>query len=263
MMLLVTLALVAAAAAAPQSGGQATRPQEQFQCGQRDGFYPDPVQCDKYWECFGGQATPKLCPDGLVFFDYNPRHEKCDFPFNVDCEGTQRFELQPPQSSLHCPRANGFFAVEDIADCTSFYQCHNAEATLTACSEGLVFDEFHGTCAWPDKQLQAQCKGTEKRCLNDGFCCDANATSQIVNGLNNIHPTFPHPTDCQLFYICLNGKEPRDSGCPTSLVFNDVTMACDDPKNVPGCEHWYEPLDYDTAPQGVNIQSASLGGGRQ
>jgi len=238
--------LITAVAAAPQDRGQApaARPAQGFQCGDRDGFYPDPVQCDKYWECFGGLATPKICPDGLVFFDYNPRHEKCDFPFNVDCEGTGRFELQAPKGANHCPRANGFFAVEDLSDCSSFYQCHDNEATLTTCSQGLVFDEFHGTCAWPDAALKAQCAGTSKTCLPDGFCCSANSTAQEVNGLAAIHPTYPHPQDCQLFYICLNGKEPRESGCPTGLVFNDLTMTCDDPANVPGCEHWYEPLDY-------------------
>jgi len=243
-MLLLTLALIATAAAAPQQAPQAAR-SGAFQCGQRDGFYPDPSQCDKYWECFGGQGTPKFCPDGLVFSEYNPRHEQCDFPFNVDCEGSQRFELQPPKTSLHCPRANGFFAVEDINDCSSFYQCHNSESTLTTCSAGLVFNEFSGSCAWPDKQDQHQCHGAQQRCLADGFCCN-NSTRQVVNGLNQIHPTFPHPNNCQLFYSCLNGKEPRESGCPSSLVYNDLTMSCDDPKNVPGCEHWYDASGYDT-----------------
>jgi len=238
-MLLLTLALIATAAAAPQQAARSGA----FQCGQSDGFYADPVQCDKYWDCYGGQATPKYCPDGLVFHDYDPLLEKCDFPFNVDCAGSRRLELQLPQPSLHCPRANGFFAVEDLHDCTSFYQCHNSSATLTTCSDGLIFNEFTGACTWPDEQQKAACYGhgsQEQRCLPDGFCCN-NSTAQISNGLATLHPKFPHPTNCRLFYLCINGKEPRNSGCPLGTVFNDLTMDCDNPANVPGCEHWYEP----------------------
>ena len=29
--------------------------------------FPDPNQCDKYWECRGGNLTSHLCPDGLVY----------------------------------------------------------------------------------------------------------------------------------------------------------------------------------------------------
>ena len=32
-----------------------------------EGAFPDPDQCDKYWECRGGNLTSHLCPDGLVY----------------------------------------------------------------------------------------------------------------------------------------------------------------------------------------------------
>lgn len=32
-----------------------------------------------------GKSTPKLCPDGMVFNDYDSNVEKCDLPFNLDC----------------------------------------------------------------------------------------------------------------------------------------------------------------------------------
>lgn len=33
-----------------------------------------------------GVMTEKLCPDGMVFNDYDKDVEKCDLPYNIDCE---------------------------------------------------------------------------------------------------------------------------------------------------------------------------------
>ncbi|KAH0537194.1 hypothetical protein KQX54_000633, partial [Cotesia glomerata] len=54
-------------------------------CLESNGYFPDREQCDKYYDCRDGQFTEKLCPDGLVFNDFSPQHEKCDLPFGVDC----------------------------------------------------------------------------------------------------------------------------------------------------------------------------------
>lgn len=58
---------------------------QDFECPSDRGFFPDSVQCDKYYECRGGVATAKLCADGLVFDENIKRINKCDQPFNVDC----------------------------------------------------------------------------------------------------------------------------------------------------------------------------------
>ena len=59
-----------------------------FDCrkdGEPNGFFPDPEQCDLYYECVDGVATPTLCPDGLMFDDRSSIEAKCDYPFNTDC----------------------------------------------------------------------------------------------------------------------------------------------------------------------------------
>lgn len=59
---------------------------DEFQCPQKPGFYPDPVQCDLYYHCTKeGEIVEKLCPDGLLFDDSKSSHEKCDNSVNVDC----------------------------------------------------------------------------------------------------------------------------------------------------------------------------------
>jgi hypothetical protein len=58
---------------------------QEFKCPDKDGYYPDPVQCDLYYHCFRGEVEEKLCPDGLLFDDTNPSHERCDTSVNVEC----------------------------------------------------------------------------------------------------------------------------------------------------------------------------------
>merc|ERR1712212_240456 len=117
----------------------------QFQCPADDGFYVDPRQCDKYYDCYRGPMTEKLCPDGLIFDTTpGPRVEQCNYPFLVECpEGNV---LQAPQpAGIQCPRQNGYFEHEDPANCEEYYECTNGEAQRRACATGLVFDEFTGT----------------------------------------------------------------------------------------------------------------------
>lgn len=57
----------------------------QFKCPENRGFFPDPEQCDLYFACVDGVAEEKLCKDGLVFRDDNPKKELCDIPANVEC----------------------------------------------------------------------------------------------------------------------------------------------------------------------------------
>lgn len=57
----------------------------QFRCPELKGFFPDPEQCDLYFACVNGQPEERLCKDGLVFRDDNPKKELCDIPANVPC----------------------------------------------------------------------------------------------------------------------------------------------------------------------------------
>ncbi|XP_055683829.1 protein obstructor-E [Lutzomyia longipalpis] len=212
---------------------------QNFKCPPKDGQYEDPVQCDKFYECTDGQAVMKLCPDGLVFDPTIRKINKCDQPFNVDCG--DRTELQPPKGNHICPRRNGFFAHPDPAVCNVFYNCIEGEYTEITCTAGLHFDEYTGTCVWPNTAQRQGCQDKSKE-LKDGFTCpkeqSVDSTGQTV-----AHPKYAHPTDCQRFYVCLNGVEPRDLGCQIGEVYNEETQRCDAPENVPGCEDWYATSD--------------------
>uniref|UniRef100_A0A336M821 CSON011781 protein n=1 Tax=Culicoides sonorensis TaxID=179676 RepID=A0A336M821_CULSO len=192
---------------------------QNFRCPDKDGQYEDPVQCDKYYECVDGEAKERLCPDGLVFDPLIRKINKCDQPFNVDCG--DRVELQPPKGNANCPRKNGFFAHPDPKVCNVFYNCIEGEFTELPCTAGLHFDEYSGTCVWPAEAGRTGCD-TESKKEASGFSCPGKQGND-ENGQADAHPKYPHPTDCQRFYVCLNGVEARDLGCMAGEVYNEET----------------------------------------
>ena len=71
--------------------------------------------------------------------------------------------------------------------------------------------------------------------LKDGFSCPRGGGGGAERGGQAVaHPVFPHPDDCQKFYVCLNGITPREQGCSTGEVYNEESQKCDLPENVPG-----------------------------
>lgn len=69
----------------------------------------------------------------------------------------------------------------------------------------------------------------------DTFRCPSTSTKyNDEKGQTVAHPKYAHETDCQKFYVCLNGIDKRPLGCPAGQVYNDQTEMCDAPENVPG-----------------------------
>lgn len=210
---------------------------QEYECPQRTGFFPDPVQCDLYYKCSKGEAEQKLCPDGLVFDDRDPNHGKCDIPSNVKCG--DRIELQEAQPSKGCPRANGYYRHDDPLACDKFYNCVDGTPFELPCPAGLVYDDVGSTCRWPADNSRLDCTKPKKDVLDDGFSCPDGEVAG-PNGRTLPHPTFTHPDDCQKFYICRNGIQPQKGSCSADTVYNEATFTCEEPANVPGCEHYYD-----------------------
>lgn len=207
----------------------------QYQCTE-DGFYIDSQQCDKYYDCYRGQKTEKLCPDGLVFdHTLGPAVEQCNYPFIVECPAQATLLQAARSSGVECPRQNGYFEHEDPQNCMEYYECSNGLPVLRKCASGLVFDEFTGTCQWAATGLRTGC--VEKKESLNGFICP-NATQVASNGAEYDHGRYA-ADDCRYFYVCEDGNTPREIGCPAGTVFNDLSLLCDDPANVPGCENYY------------------------
>jgi len=207
------------------------RAQLDDECPEANGLFADSVQCDRYYECEDFVLTEKLCADGLVFSDETIGSERCDYPFNVNCEG--RNQRQPAQESPNCPRANGYFPDRNV--CNQFFFCSDGQFNQITCAAGLVFDENRGVCQWPG---EANRKGCETADVVDFLCPEPKQAPEHGTAVAN--PLYPDPTSCQYFYVCINNKEPRRNGCQTGFVFNPANSRCDHPKNVPNCSDFYK-----------------------
>lgn len=67
------------------------------------------------------------------------------------------FIPEPPQGSYLCPRRNGYFAHPDEKVCNIFYNCIEGDSTEIICPTGLHFDEYTGTCVWPESAGRIGC----------------------------------------------------------------------------------------------------------
>lgn len=136
-----------------------------------------------------------------------------------------------------------------------FVTCIDGKAGINTCPADLVFDETKGVCTWPAEAGRTNCVREEGKIvphckkkmeaklhfetfvpvLDDGFKCPVEKQLS-AEGSVEAHPRYAHPTDCQKFYICLNGITPREHGCELGEVYNAETQQCDEPENVP---EWY------------------------
>jgi len=200
------------------------------ECPEANGFFADAVQCDRYYECKNGQIIDNTCEDGLVFEESSIGFAKCSFPFSVDCNG--RPELQQARPSGVCPRRNGYFPHENPEVCDQFYFCVDGVANKITCPESLIFNPKTGQCAFSDQVDRPGCSSSEFF----QFTCPNNPEAR------HAHPRYPDPTDCQYFYLCLNGVDARRNGCTVGLVFNAATSSCDRQSNLEAndpCRNWY------------------------
>ncbi|XP_053694893.1 protein obstructor-E [Sabethes cyaneus] len=213
---------------APATVDEELDPELSENCPEPNGFFADAEQCDKYYACREGHIEEKLCPDGMVFNDYDLEQEKCDLPFNIDC--SKRPKFQTPIPSQHCPRQNGYFAGEG-GSCDKFYYCVEGKFNMITCPAGLVFNPRTGICTWPDEAAKVGCSSEE---LFKFTCPKVNETFAVS------HPRYADPEDCQFFYVCINGETPRRNGCKLGQVFDDTAKHCEWARKVPECADWYK-----------------------
>jgi len=205
----------------------------EYQCNpDLDGDFPDILQCDKYWTCEDGEATSGLCPDGYVIdFEETERTGKhsCINPIKPneakDIVGScaERPILQTPQPSAdgRCPRRNGFYVNPE--NCNAYLVCSNGGVTDVVCPTGLVFDPDTFVCVW-DRGDNIKREGCT---VKESACPEKDPASPYQTA------RWPHETECNSFYYCLNG-EPKLGGCDGDMVYNEFEWKCDEPENVYG-----------------------------
>jgi len=203
-------------------------PSPKFQCPEKEGFFPDPTDCSKFYQCANYLAWEHQCPGKLYF---NKATAQCDFPENVDCHQhsiKQPIKVQDidptPGTTFECPADTGFYP--NPSDCTKFYHCFNHIAWQEQCSAGLYFNPTLNVCDFPEN-----------------VDCHQDSIKQPIK-VQDIEPTpspafkcpaasglYPNPSDCTKFYHCANNIAWEEQ-CSVGLYFNPTLSVCDFPENV-------------------------------
>merc|ERR1712061_634637 len=96
---------------------------QSFTCPEKDGYFEDTRQCDKYYDCYDGIPEERLCPDGLVFDPFSRKREPCDHYFNVDCGDRLVYNELTKQCDApeNVPECKDYYAFldEDVDDAKS------------------------------------------------------------------------------------------------------------------------------------------------
>lgn len=162
-------------------------------CKQKNGYFSDPTDVHKFYECDNGVANQLSCADNLIFN-----------PTIIACTRDTKNQTSSSNSSI-CTLSEPHI-VKHPTDSHKFYECTNGIAVEFSCPENLVFDTKVLACNF-DTNIQTIANTTQSSiCLTtDGV--------------------FSHPTDRHKFYICSNGLA-NEFVCADSLVYNSTIKAC-------------------------------------
>jgi len=156
-----------------------TKVENDFECPENWGYYEDPENCMKYYNCENGVAHSVNCrSENGVQLLYDHPHNYCDWPERVDCgnrpicdENNQNCDKEDATTSKYktttsveekttgkendftCPDHWGYYG--DPKNCIKYYICEEGIPTRMICQKEngiqLHYNEDNVWCDWPDK----------------------------------------------------------------------------------------------------------------
>ncbi|KAL0104423.1 hypothetical protein PUN28_017273 [Cardiocondyla obscurior] len=212
------------------------------------GQFVYPPDCKFFVNCWKGRAFVQPCVPGTYF---NPETLECDFPHKVKCyeaetvfgksdvDNQSNRKSQKLQEPRCLPYAVGLFP--HLGDCTKFIQCANGATYIMDCGPGTVFNPITSVCDWPYnvKGCEDTFK-TDETILTPPNINFAHDKAKYIDARKITCPAdftglLPHPETCKQFLQCTNGIT-YVMDCGPGTVFNPITLICDWPYNVPGCQ---------------------------
>ncbi|XP_058064956.1 uncharacterized protein LOC131214637, partial [Anopheles bellator] len=161
-------------------------------------YKPHPEDCSRYYMCMDAQAIERVCGSGEVF-DIN--RSMCGTRQTSTCILDAWNPSPPAVESNPCGNNVGIGYLPHQGDCTRYYMCMDTQAIERTCSAGQVFDIYNlicsaretSTCILDQPEIIVP---TAPPSLDAFTACFDNI------GTNNR----PHPTDCTLYYLCINSE---------------------------------------------------------
>ncbi|XP_026750061.2 dentin sialophosphoprotein-like [Galleria mellonella] len=167
-----------------------------------DGILVSHENCNQFYICSDGLPVALSCPGSLL---YNPLTKQCDWPENVNCDGTVVTPGTPDSS-------------ENNSSGDSNNSSNNGGDSNESNGNGSDSNESN------DNGDDSNESGSDAGNNNPGEAatiCAAEGSDGILVSHEN----------CNQFYICSDGL-PVTLRCPGNLLYNALTEQCDWPENV-------------------------------
>merc|ERR1712042_413693 len=142
-----------------------------------------------------------------------------------------------------CRPTNERYFIADSVQCDRFHMC-DEDGNLAAeflCQDGLVYEPISKQCGLPFK-IDDQTGDCEHPDVADRQGCTAEELYGFACPSTVGQGRYAADSDCRAFFTCAiyTNYHPRLAGCPQGSVFSPASQQCTEPKEVPGCENYYE-----------------------
>ncbi|KAH8364795.1 hypothetical protein KR084_011721, partial [Drosophila pseudotakahashii] len=198
---------------------------------------PSAEHCNEFYVCLNEQSQVYQCPTGMLF---NPDLKICDTKDNVWCYGdrTTPYPLETTatteeESFTKCEGQKQGTSFPDTQNCQQYYYCWgNNSFIVLPCPVDNWFNPLSGNCG-PDISPDAcrEVVPTTTPIITTSPSTTVEPTSTEGSKLNpcadqELGASFPLPTDCQSYLLCLNNGQSTTAKCPTNAWFDPKTGDC-------------------------------------
>lgn len=161
-------------------------------------FLPNPNYCHKYYFCFGGEAFPFACADGM---HWSREHEICTSKELAGCEEYEGNDIE------ECPET-GVKSISHPYNCEKYVLCVGGARIKRTCAPGFHFSREWRNCVPAD--------------IAD--CTDATYSCPEEDDLSNlVH--LPNREDCGEFFVCFEGEK-HPLACGSGLHWSVAEQTC-------------------------------------
>ncbi|XP_050508475.1 peritrophin-1-like isoform X1 [Diabrotica virgifera virgifera] len=209
-----------------------------FECpkpGNEATFWPDPVNCSEYIECFAGKASIMECPPDLW---WNQEKQYCDYKSNVDCKIDPSAPTEAPRTRAtqatrpsdftpdpNCPYPSDIITYDYVpGNCSEYYECDHGLRYLEKCPANRLWNHIKNYCDFPD---EVDCSRAPVATTTPG---PSTAPSQVCVGQKD-GTLLPDADDCAKYYECLRGQA-IEFTCPDGTLWDQDEQVCDYPSRV-------------------------------
>ncbi|CAF0734297.1 unnamed protein product [Adineta steineri] len=231
----------------------------------KDGRWPHPADCEKFYTCNAGVGVEAWCGNGMT---YDIDHGRCDLSKNIDCKNGERpnWILPSEWKTEHVteniilkttPRVNNdVIEIENEQERTTVIPMKLINRKMLLPTNDIMENNpcnFQGNIPDPDEcQSYFTCKDeitTRFQCpdkylfdedllsCNDYrkvFCgnrpTNERGNDPCLGKSNGWYADYDH--QCRLYYLCTDQRQTKTGECPVGSKWNLHRLQCDDPRYI-------------------------------